>query len=46
MRPVARLTSALGVSWHAPYVDERVVEAALSLRLSDRADSTAWASTT
>ncbi|MER7794109.1 asparagine synthase-related protein [Streptomyces sp. NPDC097640] len=37
IRRVDRLSRRHGVSWHAPYVDDRVVEAALSINLSDRA---------
>lgn len=37
MRQIDRVTSQHGVSWHAPYADDRVVEAALSIRLADRA---------
>ncbi|MGH8908665.1 MAG: asparagine synthase-related protein [Egibacteraceae bacterium] len=35
VRRVNRLTSRFGVSWQAPYVDDRVVEAALSIRFED-----------
>ncbi|NYI07609.1 asparagine synthase [Allostreptomyces psammosilenae] len=35
LRRVDRLTSRNGVAWHAPYVDDRVVEAALAIRLED-----------
>lgn len=42
LRLVDRLTSTLGVSWHAPYVDDRVVEAVLSLRIADRADNSGY----
>ncbi|MEV7008680.1 asparagine synthase-related protein [Streptosporangium sp. NPDC051022] len=35
IRRVSRLTSRFGVSWEAPYVDDRVVEAALSVRFED-----------
>ncbi|MEU6034380.1 asparagine synthase-related protein [Actinomadura sp. NPDC047616] len=35
LRRVDRLTSRSGVSWHAPYVDDRVVEAALAIRFED-----------
>ncbi|GGT76022.1 asparagine synthase [Streptomyces atratus] len=39
IRRVSRMTSSLGVAWHAPFVDDRVVEAALSIRLLDRAET-------
>ncbi|MEU3165976.1 asparagine synthase-related protein [Streptosporangium sp. NPDC006930] len=35
LRRVNRLTSRFGVSWEAPYVDDRVLEAALSIRFED-----------
>jgi asparagine synthase (glutamine-hydrolysing) len=35
LRRVNRLTSRFGVSWQAPYIDDRVVEAALSIRFED-----------
>ncbi|MGH8933525.1 MAG: asparagine synthase-related protein [Egibacteraceae bacterium] len=35
VRRVNRLTSRFGVSWQAPYIDDRVVEAALSIRFED-----------
>lgn len=35
LRRVNRLTSRHGVSWQAPFVDDRVVEAALSIRFDD-----------
>ncbi|WP_146159490.1 asparagine synthase-related protein [Allonocardiopsis opalescens] len=35
LRRVDRLTSRHGVSWHAPFVDDRVVEAALAIRFED-----------
>ncbi|SHN47902.1 asparagine synthase-related protein [Cryptosporangium aurantiacum] len=38
IRQVNRLTSAHGVSWHAPYLDDRVVEAVLAVRIADRAE--------
>lgn len=34
-----QFTSALGVSWHAPMLDDRVVEAALSVRSEDHTGS-------
>ncbi|MER7708046.1 asparagine synthase-related protein [Kitasatospora sp. NPDC097605] len=36
VRLTDRLTSRAGVTYHAPYLDDRVVEAALSVRLLDR----------
>ncbi|MFI1890686.1 asparagine synthase-related protein [Streptomyces jumonjinensis] len=42
VRRVDRLTSRHGVAWHAPYVDDRVVEAALSISLADRARTTPY----
>lgn len=39
MRRASRVTSHLGVSWHAPFVDDHVVEAALSIRMLDRAEA-------
>ncbi|HEU5027613.1 MAG TPA: asparagine synthase-related protein [Spirillospora sp.] len=35
IRRVDRLTSREGVAWHAPFVDDRVIEAALAVRLQD-----------
>ncbi|GAA1587365.1 hypothetical protein GCM10009678_82320 [Actinomadura kijaniata] len=35
LRRVDRLTSRSGVRWHAPFVDDRVVEAALAIRIED-----------
>ncbi|MBD2892951.1 asparagine synthase-related protein [Spirillospora sp. NPDC000708] len=35
IRRVDRLTSREGVAWHAPFVDDRVIEAALAVRLRD-----------
>ncbi|GAA4623022.1 lasso peptide isopeptide bond-forming cyclase [Actinoallomurus vinaceus] len=35
LRRVDRHTCRFGVSWHAPFVDDRVVEAALSVRFED-----------
>jgi asparagine synthase (glutamine-hydrolysing) len=35
VRRVNQLTSRFGVSWQAPYVDDRVIEAALSIRFED-----------
>ncbi|MFC6887042.1 asparagine synthase-related protein [Actinomadura yumaensis] len=35
LRRVDRLTSGAGVRWHAPFVDDRVVEAALAVRFED-----------
>ncbi|MDJ1134869.1 asparagine synthase-related protein [Streptomyces iconiensis] len=42
MRRVDRLTARRGVTWHAPYVDDRVVEAAMSIRLADRAVTSSY----
>ncbi|GHH91224.1 asparagine synthase-related protein [Streptomyces capillispiralis] len=39
VRLTDRLTSPLGVAYHAPYLDDRVVEAALSARIADRYDT-------
>ncbi|MBT2409923.1 asparagine synthase [Streptomyces sp. ISL-12] len=36
VRLTDRLTSRSGVSYHAPYLDDQVLEAALTLRLTDR----------
>ncbi|HZB29453.1 MAG TPA: asparagine synthase-related protein [Streptosporangiaceae bacterium] len=35
LRRVDRLTSRSGVSWQAPFVDDRVIEAALAVRTAD-----------
>ena len=35
-RPTARSTARLGLSYEVPYLDDQVVEAALSIRLEDR----------
>ncbi|MFB4296217.1 asparagine synthase-related protein [Actinomadura sp. NTSP31] len=35
IRRVDRFTSREGVAWHAPFVDDRVIEAALAIRLRD-----------
>jgi asparagine synthase (glutamine-hydrolysing) len=35
VRRVNQLTSRFGVSWQAPYIDDRVIEAALSIRFED-----------
>ena len=37
LRHADRITSRHGVPWHAPYLDDRVVEAALAVRFADRA---------
>lgn len=39
LRRATRVTERHGVSWHAPFVDDHVVEAALSIRLRDRAEA-------
>lgn len=38
LRRVNRLTAGVGVQTHAPFLDDRVVEAALSVRFEERAD--------
>lgn len=35
VRRVSRLTRGLGVSWEAPYLDDQVIQAALSIRFED-----------
>jgi asparagine synthase (glutamine-hydrolysing) len=36
------LTTRLGVSWHAPFVDDRVIEAAMSVRIEHRVDANSY----
>ncbi|MEW2355926.1 asparagine synthase-related protein, partial [Spirillospora sp. NPDC029432] len=36
VRRAGRLSARAGVSWHAPYLDDQVIEAALAVRLEDR----------
>jgi len=38
LRRADRLTTRFGVTWHAPYLDSRVVEATMSIRLEDHCD--------
>jgi asparagine synthase (glutamine-hydrolysing) len=42
IRRLDQLTSRHGVPWHAPFLDDRVLEAVLSLRIADRADTTRY----
>jgi asparagine synthase (glutamine-hydrolysing) len=37
LRRSDRITERYGVSWHGPYTDDRVLEAALAIRFEDRA---------
>ncbi|MGR3935385.1 asparagine synthase-related protein [Streptomyces sp. BRA346] len=37
LRRASRLCARYGVPWHSPYADDRVLEAALSIRFADRA---------
>ncbi|GAA1005104.1 lasso peptide isopeptide bond-forming cyclase [Streptomyces thermogriseus] len=39
IRLTNRLTSRFGVAYHAPYLDDQVVSAALSVRLADRVEA-------
>ncbi|MCP3803397.1 asparagine synthase-related protein [Allokutzneria sp. A3M-2-11 16] len=39
LRRANRVTAPLGVSWHAPFADDHVIGAALSVRLPDRVDA-------
>ncbi|MGX2998862.1 asparagine synthase-related protein [Streptomyces sp. JNUCC 64] len=39
IRRLDQFTTRHGVRWHAPYLDDRVLEAVLSLRVADRADT-------
>jgi asparagine synthase (glutamine-hydrolysing) len=42
LRRTNSITKSEGVGWHAPFLDDRVVEAALSVRLVDRSDMNAY----
>ncbi|WP_169806811.1 asparagine synthase-related protein [Actinomadura macra] len=42
IRRTGRITGRYGISWQAPFLDDRVIEAALSLRLEDRAATGAY----
>ncbi|WP_192809459.1 asparagine synthase-related protein [Actinomadura rudentiformis] len=39
IRRTGRVTSLYGISWQAPFLDDRVIDAALSIRIEDRAGS-------